>query len=301
MDTAFPAQLLREQIFASPNVPLLAQRHILTGTYERHSHDFLEFVFIVGGTGQHVTLYGEQPLGANNLVVIRPGIWHAYQACANLEVYNCCFALDVFDQPLAWLRQYPQAADLLWGEGAGRAPLTITQVQASIMPRCLQQLEQIHSLIAADAQHQEAPLQLIGHLLILLGTVVAGLATSTQQPSRRHQAVQEGMKLLAEQLAFPWTLADLACRLHIDAAYLVRLFTAQVGCAPMQWLAQRRVDRAATLLTQTELPIAQIGAEVGWPDANHFARRFRGITGMSASAYRASSPQGAIHTDITHQ
>jgi AraC family L-rhamnose operon transcriptional activator RhaR len=63
----------------------------------------------------------------------------------------------------------------------------------------------------------------------------------------------------------------------------------------MAYLARCRVETAAILLVHTTQPITQIGRSVGWPDPNYFARRFKGHTGLSPSAYRSrfttSTPQ----------
>lgn len=107
--------------------------------------------------------------------------------------------------------------------------------------------------------------------------------------------------MLDEQLAYPWHLEALSQQLQIDRSYLVRLFTAHIGISPMAYLARRRAEQAARLLISTGLPIASIGAAVGWPEPRHFARCFKAQTGISASAYRARFFAPIIQPDQTHQ
>jgi AraC-like DNA-binding protein len=76
--------------------------------------------------------------------------------------------------------------------------------------------------------------------------------------------------------------------LAVNPSHLARSFKATFGLAPMSYLTGVRAEVAATLLLQTDRPIAAIGAEVGWPDPNYFARRFRAHVGTSPSAYRAA-------------
>jgi AraC family L-rhamnose operon transcriptional activator RhaR len=54
----------------------------------------------------------------------------------------------------------------------------------------------------------------------------------------------------------------------------------------MAYLAGRRAELSAGLLRRTDLPVGEVGALVGWPDPNHFSRRFREKFGLSPTHYR---------------
>jgi AraC family transcriptional regulator len=53
-----------------------------------------------------------------------------------------------------------------------------------------------------------------------------------------------------------------------------------------QYVIQRRVDRAATLLRNSRLPIGQIATEVGFAHQSHLARHLRRVTGVSPNQLR---------------
>jgi AraC-like DNA-binding protein len=85
---------------------------------------------------------------------------------------------------------------------------------------------------------------------------------------------------------------------HIKPTYFVRLFHKSVGVPPMAYLTGRRAELAAGLLRRTHLPVGEVGKLVGWPDPNHFSRRFREKLGLSPTRYRqrfaaAEKRQGA--------
>jgi AraC-like DNA-binding protein len=105
---------------------------------------------------------------------------------------------------------------------------------------------------------------------------------------RPHPAVQQAMRLLEADLAEPWTLEQLSARVSLAPGYLIRLFGKSVGMSPMAYLNRIRAERAAGLLLETELPIATIGATVGWHDPSHATRRFRSTFGLSPSQYRSA-------------
>ena len=56
--------------------------------------------------------------------------------------------------------------------------------------------------------------------------------------------------------------------------------------SPNDYLRKCRMERAAELLRTTALPVADVCAQVGMPDAQYFSRVFKGYFGMPPSAYR---------------
>ena len=89
--------------------------------------------------------------------------------------------------------------------------------------------------------------------------------------------------------AEPWRLDDLARAVNLDPAYLGRLFRRSVGLSPLGFLARVRAEHAATLLTHSTVPVARVGAAVGWDDPTYFARRFRTLSGLTPTEYRRRS------------
>ncbi|WP_433166862.1 helix-turn-helix domain-containing protein [Kribbella sp. CA-247076] len=117
----------------------------------------------------------------------------------------------------------------------------------------------------------------------LSGALVPGGA-----PSPAHPAVQHAMRLLEASIDDAWTLDRLATAVHLAPGYLVRLFKRTAGISPMAYLNRLRAERAAGLLIETDLPVATIGAMVGWHDPSHATRRFHAHFALSPTRYRAT-------------
>lgn len=78
---------------------------------------------------------------------------------------------------------------------------------------------------------------------------------------------------------------------HISTSYLHRLFR-RSGSTVAAWIREQRLERASRDLSDPALatiPIGQIGARWGFPEAAAFSRAFRAAYGVAPSDYRASS------------
>jgi AraC-like DNA-binding protein len=52
---------------------------------------------------------------------------------------------------------------------------------------------------------------------------------------------------------------------------------------------QKRIEAAKKLLTETEIPIAQIALEIGFQGQSRFTTLFRQLTGTTPRAYRGKN------------
>lgn len=95
--------------------------------------------------------------------------------------------------------------------------------------------------------------------------------------------------LLREDPARPWTLGELAEAAHLSLSQLGRVFVDAYGQTPMTYLTTLRAEHLARLLRESDLPIEQAMAEVGWHSRGHAARLFRQAVGVTPSRYRERS------------
>jgi transcriptional regulator GlxA family with amidase domain len=86
----------------------------------------------------------------------------------------------------------------------------------------------------------------------------------------------------------PLDLADLAAHASISERSLLRRFHDEVGASPKQWLLRARLDRARRLLETTDLSVAEVAREAGFPSTSALRQRFTGALGTTPSAYRTA-------------
>jgi AraC-like DNA-binding protein len=89
-------------------------------------------------------------------------------------------------------------------------------------------------------------------------------------------------------IARPVGLAELARAASLSSGQLSRIFRKRFGVAPVTAFELLRLSRAATLLSQSDLPVTAIARSCGFADAGHFSHRFRRTYGSPPGRYRQS-------------
>lgn len=84
-----------------------------------------------------------------------------------------------------------------------------------------------------------------------------------------------------------WPVRRLAGVSGVSAAHFARSFKQAFGVPPHRYLLTRRIERATTLLRDTDLSITEIAFDTGWGSLGTFGRIFRDVTGESPGAIRA--------------
>lgn len=100
------------------------------------------------------------------------------------------------------------------------------------------------------------------------------------------------------RFAEPLTVADLADAAGLSPAHFSREFRRAFGESPHEYLLTRRLERAATLLRNTDRPVIEICLAVGLSSVGSFTTSFSRIHGMSPLAYRESFPPARRHIRI---
>ena len=110
-----------------------------------------------------------------------------------------------------------------------------------------------------------------------LGELPGGLS-----PYKLHRTTAYIQAHLAQELS----LATLAAVAQTSAAHFARLFKHATGLTPHQYVITCRMEYAKRLLAETEVPLIDIGLQVGCADQSHFTALFRTHASLTPKAYR---------------
>jgi transcriptional regulator GlxA family with amidase domain len=93
---------------------------------------------------------------------------------------------------------------------------------------------------------------------------------------------------MERQIGSPASRQDIAKAAGVSIRHLERLFAEHLDVTIHQHYVALRLAQARSLLRQSTLTVAQVGAECGFPDASHFAKVYRKKFGSPPSEDRAT-------------
>ncbi len=94
-------------------------------------------------------------------------------------------------------------------------------------------------------------------------------------------------EVIEQRLGEPLTLRDVALDCGLTPGHLTTVVRRRTGRTVQEWIIERRMAEARSLLVGTDLTMQQIAARVGMTDSAYFTRVFRRAHGDSPRSWRA--------------
>ncbi|MCR4694668.1 MAG: AraC family transcriptional regulator [Pseudobutyrivibrio sp.] len=123
---------------------------------------------------------------------------------------------------------------------------------------------------------------------ILVEFSLLGVSTETDK-KRVTKAIKTIKTMLETNYAKNLTLDMLEDEFGVNKYRICREFKKEYGTSPIQFINQRRIDRAKELLFTTDQTVTQIGLAVGFENINHFINTFKKFTGTTPLNYKKNT------------
>jgi len=125
----------------------------------------------------------------------------------------------------------------------------------------------------------------------ILGEVLA-LAPLRPSAVRRLAGLprlQPVLEYIDQHFADGLRIPDLAASVGLSRVQFHRCFRTLTGTTPYEYVKRLRLRRASQLLLDSDMTVAEIGAQVGWVDPFHFSKMFKAFYGQAPSSYRQNA------------
>ena len=137
-----------------------------------------------------------------------------------------------------------------------------------------------------DADYLALVSQSLGHSA--KAVQVVGLNTLQEiadDPMLSGRTLPSRLQVLAERLAEPPDLDEMAEQVGLSKYHLLRAFKKATGLSPRQWSMQLRTRRALGLLRRG-LAVGEVAHALGFADQSHLTRYFTSAYGISPGRYQ---------------
>jgi AraC family transcriptional regulator len=228
-------------------------------------------------------LTGAQSVPAGSIILANPN-----QSLRVLNGRDEVVLVRVMPQLLieaaARLQMYPTGVNLLFRQPL--VPLTDEKLCAAMAA--------INAEVAEGADGwREVIGSLINQLVVYLLRSHINVRRSEEVELSRvglvDRRLRRAVEFMHDNCARELGLNEIAEAAYLSPFHFARLFKKITSATPHSYLASLRVERARRLLAETDLPLAEVGARVGYESQSHFTKVFREATGLTPRAFREAS------------
>jgi len=130
-----------------------------------------------------------------------------------------------------------------------------------------------------------------GLALAMASRLVARHSSTAKPPAERNEGLgghrlKQVLSFVEDQLAEDLSLEQIAAVAGVSASHMKTLFRLSMGMPVHQYVIQRRVERAKTLLMHDGLSMADIALAAGFAHQSHMARHMRRLLGVPPRAMK---------------
>ena len=233
---------------------------------EFHRHRWSQVILYLGGQGQQLFKDGNARVEPGTLVVLPPGVWHAFERSSDRA--PLCLMIDF----------------RLRKERLHRA--AVCSVNRSELSQVRQQLGHLLQLQVRDSGvlRWESAAVILQLLITILRA--AGWLTPLRPPSGSETG--PAIRRLLSRMDPAASLVNIVQRSGYNRDHLNRLVKKETGLTLGQLRTQQRLVKAKDLLSHG-VTVGNAATIVGMPDQSYFARWFRRQTGQSPSRWNRRS------------
>ena len=119
------------------------------------------------------------------------------------------------------------------------------------------------------------------------------LAAADAAVPRLSPLVADAVLAIRQNYAGLYGVEELSAQLGVSKSHLVRVFSAEMGVGPGQYLTGVRLDAAKALLARRDYPLEVVATLCGFSGANYLCKVFKKHTRQTPAAFRAQNAGAA--------
>ncbi len=135
-----------------------------------------------------------------------------------------------------------------------------------------------------DSMYEEVKKRDFGYKGILssyLQVLISLMLRESEKKVSKKRLPSEVIEYIDAHIYESVTIEEIAKNSYYNPAYLSRVFKECYGMSIKDYINEKRISKAISLLLETSMSVAEIAAQVGYTNKNQFYKNFEYITGKS--------------------
>ena len=229
-----------------------------------HSHDFYEFDLVLSGSATTNVDGTELTVGANDVMIIPPGVEHKYYDIDKLFIYKFQFKPSFISQETL--------------EKLQKSDKIHFSLYNFIYNNLFKLAEIIEYVSNGGSDNRRLLSMLIDSAVLMTLSNSPREETNTSVPFGSMLRVVE---YLSNNYKSNPSLSDAAEIAHFNERYFCLKFREYTGKSYKDFLTEIKMTNAKRLIESTELSINEVATESGYSTQSHFNREFKKYYGLS--------------------
>ena len=271
----------KAQVFQE-NERITVQKNI--GAKENpHTHEFIEIVYILSGTGKEWIDGKEYPVSDGSLMFINYGQTHAFCADREMVYYNILLEPEAVSEKIINADNAFAILSLTAFSDFSLADTSNPFVSFSCAER--EKLDYVLCEMYREYQSSDSGRATVlkSYLSILLAYIFRKMLPGGD---RADAAPSEMLRYIETHFNENLTLSALAKKCFYSPKYFSRVFKERYGITVSEYIQKKRMEKGRELLENTDRTVEEISCMVGYCDATHFYKYFKRFYGITPKEHR---------------
>ncbi|MBR4696772.1 MAG: helix-turn-helix domain-containing protein [Selenomonadaceae bacterium] len=247
-----------------------------------HYHDFHKIILFLQGQGDYIIEGKSYPLKPRDIIFVSAGEIHRPIISPDFPYER----IVIYMSP-EFLKTYAREGEELTAcfrqAHAGSSVMHVMPGKSHDLLYHMEKLEK-STHIPGFAKQLYTELLFI-EFMILLNRALLEHEIEELHDAEYRPKIQELLQFINEHLFEELSIDELACHAYMSKHYMMRRFKAETGCSIHQYITNKRLLHARSLLSG-ELPVTQICYDCGFHDYSTFSRAFKELFRMTPKSYR---------------
>lgn len=249
-----------------------------------HTHDFIEFVYMMKGKSLHKIDDREFPLSSGDLLIINYNQTHSFDGDPDATYCNILVKPSFIDKSMKACNDL----FLLFETSHYKEFKELVNAKCNFIrftPHEKNCFEYMLRLLNKELKEKNIGYNLTTHsgINFLLTMIFRKMCNSQQQENHEFKKILEYIGENYEQNISACLLSDMC---HYNTSYFSRIFKKYTGITFSEYFKKVRIANACRLLDNEDIKINDLYIRVGYTNKTNFYKHFREITNKTPLEYK---------------